>query len=64
MIKRYLAWYYKNLDLMKGISWISVVVFSWMLLSAITQGIYAFVGIVVWFWGLSIANLVIQYKQK
>jgi hypothetical protein len=64
MNKRYLRWYYRNLDFMKGLSWISVLLFSWILLSSVIQGVYTFVGIVIWFWGLSIANLVMQYKQK
>lgn len=63
-MNKFLEWYYKNPDFMKGISWISVILFTWLLLSGITQGVWVFVDIVIWFWGLSIANLVVQYKQR
>jgi hypothetical protein len=64
LIQKYMNWYYKNSSAIKSMCIASVIIDSIILLLLIYGGQFKIAYIMMWLWGLGIADLVYEYKRS
>jgi hypothetical protein len=60
----YLNWYYSNPKKMRKWSIVNVILYSYLLLCLVLSEQYQWAGVVVWVWGLTIADLVANHRKN